>query len=174
MEHSKITPVTLNDVNLLRQISRQTFYETFAEGNSEADMQHYLNKSFSIEQLTTELTNENSSFYFATFNNQVIGYLKVNSGSAQTELQDDQALEIERFYVTKEFHGKNIGQLLYNQVIQIANQKKTSYVWLGVWEKNTRAIRFYKKNGFMEFGTHIFKLGNDAQTDILMKLDLSK
>jgi ribosomal protein S18 acetylase RimI-like enzyme len=79
---------------------------------------------------------------------------------------------IERIYVLKEFHGKNVGQILYEKAMQIARQSNANYVWLGVWEENARAINFYKKNGFVEFEKHIFKLGNDEQTDIMMKLQL--
>ncbi len=106
--------------------------------------------------------------------NEVIGYLKINFGESQTELKDTKALEIERIYVSRELQGKKVGQILYDKAIQIANQKETEYVWLGVWEENPRAISFYKKNGFVEFDKHIFKLGDDEQTDIMMKLKLSK
>jgi diamine N-acetyltransferase len=75
--------------------------------------------------------------------------------------------------VLKEFHGKNVGKLLYEKALHIARQKNAGYVWLGVWEENHRAIRFYKKNGFKEFDKHIFRLGNDNQTDIMMKLNLT-
>ncbi|WP_225974606.1 GNAT family N-acetyltransferase [Arachidicoccus ginsenosidivorans] len=135
-------------------------------------MINYLNEGFSIEKLTTELSDKNTEFYFATLDNNVIGYLKLNFGQSQTELQDDKALEIERIYVLKEFHEKKVGQVLYEKAIEIAKEKNADYVWLGVWEENPRAISFYKKNGFVEFDKHIFKLGNDEQTDIMMKLKL--
>ncbi len=167
-----IKKVTLDDIDQLQKISKQTFYETFSGGNTEENMENYLVEGFSIEKLTAELKDKNVEFYFSTLDNSVIGYLKVNFGEAQTELQDDKALEIERIYVSKEFHGKNVGQILYDKAIQIAKLKKTDYVWLGVWEENPRAINFYKKNGFIEFGKHIFKLGNDEQTDIMMKRKL--
>ena len=122
--------------------------------------------------MTREVKNENSEFYFAKIDNEVIAYLKVNYGESQTELKDNKSLEIERIYVSKEFHGKNVGQLLYNKAIEVAEQRGSEYVWLGVWEQNPRAIRFYEKNGFAVFDKHIFKLGNDEQIDILMKLKL--
>lgn len=136
-------------------------------------MNKYLEEGFSVEKLTAELNNKDSEFYFASLGSNVIGYLKLNFGQSQTELKDDKALEIERIYVLKEFHGKNAGQLLYDKAIQIARQKNADYVWLGVWEENPRAIGFYRKNGFVEFDKHIFKLGNDEQTDIMMKLQLN-
>ena len=102
----------------------------------------------------------------------VVGYLKINFGASQTELKDNEALEIERIYVLQAFHGKKLGQALYEKAISIAKEMKVKYVWLGVWEQNHRALQFYKKNGFVPFDTHIFKLGNDEQTDIMMKLVL--
>jgi ribosomal protein S18 acetylase RimI-like enzyme len=173
MTDIEIQRVTLNDIDQLQKIGRQTFYETFSAGNSEENMTKYLAEGFSIEKLTTELSDNNAKFYFATLGDNVIGYLKLNLGQSQIELQDDNALEIERIYVLKDFHGKSVGQILYDKAIKIARQKNADYVWLGVWEENPRAINFYKKNGFVEFDKHIFKLGNDEQTDIMMKLKLN-
>src|SRR5690606_23901276 len=173
MTKIKIKKVTFDDIDQLQKIGRQTFYETFSAGNTEENMTKYLNESFSIDKLTTELNDKNAEFYFATHNDNVIGYLKLNFGQSQTEIQDDKGLEIERNYVLKEFHGKKVGQLLFEKALKIAEEQKVDYVWLGVWEKNLRAINFYKKNGFEEFDKHIFKLGNDEQTDIMMKLKLT-
>ena len=167
-----LTKVTSNDITILQKISKQTFYETFSAFNSEENMKDYLDNELTIEKLTAEINNPNSEFYFAKLDDEIIGYLKINFGASQTELQDSQAIEIERIYVSKEFHGKNIGQILFDKAIEIANQKNAAYVWLGVWEENQRAISFYKKNGFIEFDKHIFKLGDDEQTDIMMKLIL--
>lgn len=167
-----IDKATIADVAQLQAISKQTFIETFAEQNSEENMQKYLNEALSLEQLTLELQDENSEFYFARIGDEIVGYLKLNSGASQTELKDKTAIEIERIYVLKQFHGQKVGQVLYEKAINIARQKNAKYVWLGVWEKNLRAINFYKKNGFTEFNKHIFKLGDDEQTDIMMRLEL--
>ncbi|MDR6763497.1 ribosomal protein S18 acetylase RimI-like enzyme [Flavobacterium sp. 2755] len=174
MEDIHINEITLDDIDQLQKIGRQTFYETFSEYNSEENMQSYLDEKFSKEKLTEELRNKNSQFYFAVLDNNAIGYLKINFGESQTELQDEKSLEIERIYVSKEFHEKKVGQLLYEKAIQTAQEKNADYVWLGVWEENHRALSFYKKNGFLEFYKHIFKLGNDEQTDIMMKLKLTE
>lgn len=174
MNTIEIKKISLEEITQLQEIGRQTFQETFSESNSEENMISYLEEGFSDEKLTAELTDENSEFYFAIFDNEVIGYLKINFGASQTELKDNKALEIERIYVSKEFHGKSVGQLLYIKAIEIAKEQNSEYVWLGVWEENHRAIQFYKKNGFVEFDKHIFKLGNDEQTDIMMKLKLVK
>lgn len=172
MNNIEIKEVTLNDIEQLQKIGRETFSQTFSSSNTEENMKQYLEEGFSFEKLTDELNNENSEFYFALYETNVIGYLKINFGASQTELKDEKALEIERIYVLKEFHGKKVGQILYEKAIEIAKQKNSDYVWLGVWEKNPRAISFYKKNGFIEFDKHIFKLGDDEQTDIMMKLKL--
>lgn len=167
-----VTKSTENELVQLQEIGRKTFSETFSENNTEESMAEYLEKSFSTKKLTAELNDENSEFYFAKLDNEVIGYLKLNTGSSQTEIKGENALEIERIYVSKDFHGKKVGQILYNKAIEIAKEKEVDYVWLGVWENNLRAIGFYKKNGFVEFDKHIFRLGNEDQTDIMMKLNL--
>ncbi|MBN8684226.1 MAG: GNAT family N-acetyltransferase [Chitinophagales bacterium] len=172
MHSISIQPVGLEQLEQLQQIGRQTFFETFAASNSEANMQQYLQESFALEKLRVEVGDPATRFYFAQQGEQVIGYLKLNFGAAQTELQDDKALEIERIYVSKAFHGKNVGQLLYDKAIEVARQADAAYVWLGVWEENQRAIRFYEKNGFVPFDKHIFKLGDEEQTDIMMRLNL--
>ena len=171
MDTIQITKAEIKDIEKLQNIGRQTFYETFAEGNTEENMKKYLEEGFSDQKLNSELNDLNSQFYLASMGAKLIGYLKVNFGLAQTEIKDRTSLEIERIYVLKEFHGQKVGQLLYDKAIEIAKQSKANYVWLGVWEKNPRAISFYQKNGFVEFDRHIFKLGDDEQTDLMMKLD---
>jgi diamine N-acetyltransferase len=187
MESIIIRRVNAGELDALVKISRQTFHETFSEVNTEENMNRYLDESLSHRKLQTELENENSEFYFAIqiINNdfskaertneaseQIIGYLKLNFGDAQTELNNEKAIEIERIYVLKEFHGKKVGQLLYNKAIEVAQERNADFVWLGVWEENHKAINFYKKNGFLEFDQHKFILGDDEQTDLMMKLKL--
>ncbi|MDW9379267.1 GNAT family N-acetyltransferase [Chryseobacterium sp. JV558] len=157
------------DLETLQNIGIQTFTETFAEDNTEEAMKKYLEESFNTEKIKSELNNPDSFFYIAWEEDNPVGYLKVNSGKAQTELQDETSLEIERIYVKKSHHGKKVGQLLYNQALETAQQLKKSYLWLGVWEENVRALNFYRKNGFVEFDKHIFRLGEEEQTDLMMK-----
>jgi diamine N-acetyltransferase len=174
MTNLNIKKVTLTDLDQLQKIGRQTFYDTFIAVNTEENVKKYLDESFSIEKLNAELNDRNAEFYFAAINDNIIGYLKVNFGPSQTELKDDKAMEIERIYVIREFHGKKAGQLLFDKAVEIAHQKKAEYIWLGVWEKNIRAITFYRKNGFVEFDKHTFKLGDERQTDLMMKIDLNE
>ena len=172
MSTIQIQRATITDLASLQAIGRNTFVETFADSNSAENMNAYLAEGFSEEKLLAELQNENSQFYLACQENEVLGYLKVNIGVAQTENQDSDALEIERIYVLQKCHGKQVGKFLFEQALTIAKERKVPYIWLGVWEENPRAIRFYQKNGFVEFGEHLFQLGNDAQRDVLMKRNL--
>ena len=169
----KIEQINHSHIAALQQIGRQTFSETFAESNTAENMAKYLEEAYSHEKLSAELNNLNSFFYFAMLDAKVIGYLKINMGLSQTELKANDALEIERIYVLKDFHGKKVGQLLFDKAIAIAKQQHLAYVWLGVWEENKRALQFYTKNGFVEFDQHVFVLGDEAQTDIMMKLALN-
>lgn len=164
-----IRKITMDDIPVLQEIGRQTFYETFASVNTPENMKKYLEEKFAVATLAEELSNRHSQFYFAVLDNEVIGYLKINLGGSQTELQDQNGLEIERIYVLQAYQGQNAGQALYTKAIEVAVQNKVQYVWLGVWEDNKKAIGFYAKNGFIAFDQHIFKLGDDEQTDIMMK-----
>jgi ribosomal protein S18 acetylase RimI-like enzyme len=162
----------LDDVEELRRISTQTFLDAYAASNSVENMSHYMAESFSESRLSEELNDKNSEFYFAR-TDCIIGYLKINFNAAQTELHDAGALEIERIYVLQEYYGKGAGQRLMEFAKSIAVERGIQRIWLGVWEENERAIRFYTKNGFTAFGRHIFKLGDDNQWDVMMELSLN-
>jgi ribosomal protein S18 acetylase RimI-like enzyme len=173
MNHLKIKQIGISELFQLQKISKHTFIETFEDKNSEENMLQYLSESLSLERLALEIENPNSQFYFAILKKTVVGYLKINLGEAQTEYQNKNTLEVERVYVLKEFQGIKVGQLLFNKAISIAKVIEADYLWLGVWEENLKAINFYKKNGLEAFGQHKFMLGNDVQTDILMKLKVN-
>jgi ribosomal protein S18 acetylase RimI-like enzyme len=172
MVQYSIRKISLADLESLIIISNKTFSETFADDNTEENLTEYLEKAFNEEKLASELQEKDSEFYFVEDHNEVLAYLKVNINQSQTEKVLEEALEIERIYVNKEFQGKKIGQLLLSKAIALAKKKHLNQVWLGVWEHNPKAIKFYKRNGFQEFDKHTFKLGDDEQIDILMKLTL--
>jgi ribosomal protein S18 acetylase RimI-like enzyme len=169
MENLNIRKVTPADLDLLQQISKQTFTETFAHNNSADSINKYLSTALSAEKLSTQLNEKNSNFYFAMLGDQIIGYLKLNFGNAQTDIKENNGVEIERIYVLSQYHGLKVGQFLYEKAMEVAAHKGADYVWLGVWEKNPKAIRFYEKNGFLQFDQHAFYLGDEQQTDIMMK-----
>ena len=167
-----IKRVDEKDILKLQAISKKTFTNTFSSSNTKEDMQKYLNESFSQDQLLKEISNQNSFFYFAMIDQEVVGYLKLNIAEAQTEIYDLSSLEIERIYVLDTFQGKKIGQILFNKAVEKAKSLNLNEIWLGVWEENISAINFYLKNGFEKFDQHIFKLGNDEQIDFMMRLKL--
>ncbi len=169
-----IRKVKAEELLELQQISVHTFYESFSSQNTEENMRQYVEDSFSLERLGDELLDTHSEFYFAILNQEIIGYLKLNMGPSQTEIRDSSTIEIERIYVYKAHQGKQVGKHLLDHAIQLARDRNAKYVWLGVWEENHNAIQFYRRNGFVVFDKHLFRLGQDEQTDIMMKRILSE
>jgi ribosomal protein S18 acetylase RimI-like enzyme len=160
------------DLQALQEISRQTFFDTFGAVNSDEDMNQYLEVNLSLDQLTEELNNPSTSFFFTKSNNEILAYLKLNEAEAQTEKREVPSIEIERIYVRKEYQNRGVGQFLLDFSFQLTKDKKMKLIWLGVWEHNVSAIRFYERNQFQLFGKHSFILGSDEQTDLLMELHL--
>ena len=160
------------DFDVLRELSIRTYYETFAHLNTPEDMQAYLDEAFETNKFRNELEDCNCEFYFLFYNELLAGYLKLNEAPSQSDINDTDSLEIERIYITDEFQGAGLGSFMMKQAIEKAIAKNKKYVWLGVWEKNQKALNFYRRNGFYETSTHIFMMGEDAQTDFIMRKDL--
>jgi ribosomal protein S18 acetylase RimI-like enzyme len=163
-----IKKCTLEDSRKLQEISCETFNETFKHQNSPQNMNAYLERAFNLKQLEKELSNISSQFFFVYFNNEVAGYLKVNTNDAQSEEMCDESLEIERIYIKNKFQKHGLGKYLINKAIEIAMERKKNKIWLGVWEKNENAIAFYKKIGFVQTGAHSFCMGDEEQMDFIM------
>lgn len=164
-----ITPVSVDRVEELQAISIATFTDTFAKDNTAEDLAQYLADAYSIERLKNELNNPDSEFYFVTLDEQVVGYLKLNLGSAQHEEVGANAMEIERIYIATSHKRLGLGSLLITFAMARARQAQLSSVCLGVWEHNDAARRFYERMGFKTVGSHVFMLGSDEQTDLLMQ-----
>lgn len=167
----KVAPA---EVLVLQKFAEQTFLDTYANQNTEEDMVKYLADHFNIELLSKELISADVEYYFAKIEEKIVGYFKLNFNQAQTEIVDEAAAEIERIYAAKQYHGKGVGKVLFEGALEVAKKRNASFIWLGVWEKNPRAIRFYEKSGFVVFDRHIFVLGTDVQTDLMMKLELER
>ena len=163
-----IKKCTFEDLELLQEISVETFNETFKNQNSPENMKAYLEKAFNLKQLEKELSNISSEFYFIYSNEEIAGYLKLNTIDAQTEIMGNDSLEIERIYIRKKLHKQGLGKYLLNKAIEIAIERNTEKIWLGVWEKNESAITFYKKLGFVQTGDHSFYMGDEEQIDFIM------
>ncbi|MEW9095485.1 MAG: GNAT family N-acetyltransferase [Clostridiaceae bacterium] len=172
MENFLIKECSLEDIEKIKYISKKTFYETFSNENTKEDMENYSEENFSYEQLESEIKNNGSRFYIVEDNEEVAAYMKLNLDKAQTETGHDNTLEVQRIYVLQGYKSKHIGKKLIQKSIEIGRNNNLNYIWLGVWENNINAIKFYEKQGFEKFDTHIFKLGEDEQTDNLMKFIL--
>jgi ribosomal protein S18 acetylase RimI-like enzyme len=161
------------DIEELLYISRKTFIDAFEKDNDPEDFKTYIDFAFDEMKIKSELENPNSSFYFSFLDEALVGYFKLNENDAQTDIKNKNNVELERIYVLNDFQGRKIGQKLLRHAVKLGAEKGKEYIWLGVWEKNVDAIRFYQKHGFAKFGTHPYYIGNDKQTDWLMRYDLS-
>ncbi len=159
----------VEDAERIAEISRQTFYDTFAPFNTQANMDKFMTEVFTKVGLMKEVGASNNIFFMAVDGDEVLGYARMRESNSPPELVPVNAIEIARIYAITGSIGKGIGKLLMQKCIEIAMEKKKEAIWLGVWEHNRRAIDFYKRWGFEKFGTHIFMLGDDPQTDWLMK-----
>lgn len=158
-----------NDASMIAELSRNTFYDTFAIYNTKENMDLFMNQQFTKEKLMEEVTAPGNFFYVAFIGNEAVGYIRLRESDNPSELQNIPAIEIARIYAVQHTIGKGIGSALMQQGIAIAKKQGRQVIWLGVWEKNQRAIDFYAKWGFEKFGEHEFILGNDIQNDWLMK-----
>ncbi len=162
-----------DDAELIAEISRQTFYETFAVQNSRENMDMHMAQYYAVEKIRAELRDPFSIFLLAYEGDRLAGYAKMNDHIKEESKELENPVEIERIYSIKEMIGKGVGKKLMEKCLAIANEKNKKTVWLGVWEFNYRAIEFYSRCGFEKFGEHNFPVGNDPQTDWLMKRSLT-
>lgn len=168
----RLIPATELYLDQLVEIGKETFYDTFAESNTNEDMALYLEKHFTKDQIRLELYDANNSFILLMDDQKLAGYAKVREGCNHEGVNSDDTIEIERLYIVREHQGKGGGAILMRGCLDLAKEKGFKWVCLGVWEHNPRAIAFYKKWGFEAFGEHQFVLGTDPQTDLLMKKKL--
>ena len=164
-----VIPVPLHDLERLRSLSIRTFTEAFAGTNTEANMQTYVSVAFDPATLKEEISNPASRFFYCVHDDQIVGYMKVNLFGAQSDINDPESLEIERIYVLREHQNKKAGRYLLEHAYALARQHQLKSLWLGVWEKNVNAIRFYEQNGFRPVNEHTFMLGEEEQTDVIME-----
>lgn len=165
----QIKACTLSDLDTLHDLSIETYRDTFDPYNSEENMVAYLHDAYNKPKLTRELNDPHATFYFAYSDGALAGYLKVNTEDAQSEEMGPDSFEVERIYVRPSFKRHGIGLALINHAFDLAKKAQKKTIWLGVWEHNYPAQAFYKKLGFTQFSSHLFVMGDDPQTDLLMK-----
>lgn len=157
-----------SDLQTLQKMSIETFSDTFKDQNTTENLTTHLEQAYHTEQLRNELNNPDSTFLFLKDKQEIVGYLKVNVNTAQSENSAEEALEVERIYIKKNAKGQGYGRKMIAKAEELANQKKKKQIWLGVWEHNEPARAFYKHLGFVETSEHSFYMGNEKQLDIIM------
>lgn len=168
-----IRECSLEDLDSLLEISEKTFYETFAEQNTEENMKAYSEATYQKSKFQKELENPHSKFFYIYYQDDLAGFLKLNILSAQSEAMGDDALEVERIYILKKFQKHGLGKALFNLAHEEAHRLGKKIIWLGVWEYNSNALGFYKKHGFQKTGAHSFFMGDDEQTDFILSKELT-
>ncbi len=164
-----IREATRDDAALIADMSRETFYDTFAASNTKENIDKFLNEQFTRELLMQEVGAERNIFLLAYDDQTPVGYVRLRENNNPPGLGTDRSIEIARIYVVKNYVGTGIGKMLMQRSLEIAREKNHDTVWLGVWEHNRRAIDFYTAWGFEKFSEHDFILGDDVQKDWLMK-----
>jgi ribosomal protein S18 acetylase RimI-like enzyme len=161
-----------NDATVLCELGARTFNETFAADNTPEDMAAYLASSFSLAQQTAELADPASTFFIADVGGVAAGYAKLHAGEPAEGIEGAKPIELVRLYVSREWLGRGVGEALMRTCVVEAQQAGHETIWLGVWERNERAQAFYRKWNFRAVGEHVFQLGADTQTDLLMERPL--
>ncbi|WP_413526633.1 GNAT family N-acetyltransferase [Marinilactibacillus psychrotolerans] len=169
----RLEQISIEQVQILKDISIETFTDTFAEANDPTHMKEYINNHYTLEQLTKELSHPHSEFYFISQDSVIAGYLKINRDTAQTEHTHINSLEIERIYIRNPFKRMGLGKKLIQKACERAHAMHLDSIWLGVWEENLQALHFYNIMGFKQSGSHSFFLGSDEQTDLILKKSLN-
>lgn len=174
MANIAIRQADLSDAKVLTDLAYTTFWDAFAHHpkNAPDDLNHYMRQAFNLEQTTKELADEQSIFLIAEIDGKAAGYAKLIIDRGEDGISATRPIELNRLYSHQEFLGKGVGQSLMDACFEKARANDHDVMWLGVWEYNPRAQRFYEKNGFRVVGSHVFQLGEDAQTDLLMQKKL--
>lgn len=164
----RIRPAAPSDNALLAEIGAETFSDSFAAENTPENMAAYLAESFGPERQARELADPASRFLIAEAGELTVGYAHVRFEAAPPAVAGPRPMEIVRFYARKGWIGRGVGVCLMEACLHEAEDAGCDVVWLDVWERNARAIAFYRRWGFVEVGIQVFPLGNDLQRDLLM------
>lgn len=159
---------TVADAESLARLARRTFSDTFGADNSPEDLALHLDRAFTPAQQARELADPAARTLLLHVGPTLAAYAQLRRGPAPECVASALPIELWRFYVAKDWHGQGVAQALMQRVVAEARELRADAIWLGVWERNPRAIAFYGKAGFVDVGSHVFLLGNDAQTDRIM------
>lgn len=162
------------DAKLLTDLAYTTFWDAFAHHpkNAPDDLNYYMRQAFNQEQITAELSDARNIFLIAEIEGEAAGYSKIIIDNIEPGVTAERPVELSRLYSQQKHLGQGVGQTLMDACFERAKADGRDVMWLGVWEYNPRAQRFYEKNGFEVVGSHVFLLGKDPQTDLLMRREL--
>ena len=167
-----IREVRSDEVEILQDIAKRTFYHTFKSSYDDRDFNKFLEEAYNINQLSRELQEKDSFHYFFKDEQKVVGYLKLNINHAQTEKKGEDYLEIQRIYFDEAYQGGGRGKKFIDLAVKKAKEYHKTKIWLGVWEHNPQALRFYEKRGFVVTGAHEFYTGDVVDKDLIMEKSL--
>ena len=168
-----IRHANLADAAPLAALAERTFRDTFAEANSQADMDSHCARSFSPELQREELSGLSRVTLLAEAGKTPVAFAQLRLRSPTGCLAAERPAELNRLYVLSEWHGRGVAQQLMEAILARAAQEQADYLWLGVWERNPKAIAFYRKFGLEVVGEHRFVLGTDPQLDLIMAVPIS-
>ncbi len=160
------------DAVVLANFCDKTFKDTFSKDNSSADMDLYISKAFNVPVILKEIEDSHRITMLAFDNTLLAGFYQLHLGNLEPDITGPNPVELVRLYVDTKWHGQGVAASLMEHGIKQSIELGFSTLWLGVWENNFRAQAFYKKWGFSQVGSHIFKLGNDPQRDLLLSRSL--
>jgi ribosomal protein S18 acetylase RimI-like enzyme len=173
MESIQLIHAETSHASLLAKLALDTFCESFEKVNNPDDFKAYTSEAFREDIIEKEIGEPGSQYILAYLNNELAGYARIRqSTEVKDEFPEKKTIELQRIYALHKFIGVGVGKTLMNYCLALAKEQGAEIIWLGVWEHNHRAQKFYKNLGFEQFGSHVFMLGKDAQTDIMMKLKI--
>lgn len=168
----RIRKAKIEEVPAVRELAIEVYTDTFAEYNSAANLQAFYDDSYNLEKFKAEFAESGAQLYVALDDLKIIGFLRLRLNAEVDHHLGKNHIELQRLYIHRDYQGGNVSKLLMDQALKYATEKKMEWIWLGVWEKNFRAQKFYNKWGFERFGEHTFQMGDDPQIDWLLRKQL--
>jgi diamine N-acetyltransferase len=164
-----IKELSERDIPVLRELAIRIYRDTFSDTNTPENMEAFIAKDYSVDSFQKEFREVGSHYYFALNDDHPAGYLRLRKNAEAESYLGSNTIELHRLYVDVRYQGKQVGALLMQYALDVAKSIKVDWIWLGVWEHNPKAQKFYNKWGFERFAEHVFYMGDEAQTDWLLK-----
>jgi len=167
-----IREAMLTDIPELREVAISSYHDAFASFNTPENMEAYIQESYNLPTLEGELLQPESKLFLACEDERIVGFSRLRESNEVLDMLGSNTVELQRLYVLTADQGKSVGRLLMESSLTYARERAYDWIWLGVWEHNYKAQQFYNKHGFEKFSEHVFWMGDDAQTDWLLKKKL--